>query len=216
MKPFVALYFFVFALIQLGLFLGVYRYQKTQHLNAFHPSPLWMASLVANILGLSIFGYTVIVVKHIVNPNFVAIIANGLLFIAMVLQGLFYYSLNHDITRNIKIKTYIAAAIFFIVFNWMRQFGTFEMRTAFMCILGIMICLWQIVLIRQKRFSSESTQLAYLQYFCAGEIIFALGRFGGWVGSVPASPTNLHARLTRLRPGCFFEKCTVYFCQKLQ
>ncbi len=176
MKLLIALYFFILAIIQMGLFFGIYHYHRAHDRHLVVPSPYWMSSLFVSVLGLGLFGFMVLGITDVSRPHFLATIANTLIFLSALLQGLFYYALSHQITRQIKIVSGVGLALFFIVFEWMRQFGTFEGRTIFMCILGVITYSWQILLIRQKRFSSISNQLTYLQYFSVGELIFALGR----------------------------------------
>jgi C4-dicarboxylate-specific signal transduction histidine kinase len=58
----------------------------------------------------------------------------------------------------------------------MRGVGTFEIRTAFMCIIASIFYIWQILEIKQKRREEPSSQLAYMQYASSAELFFAFGR----------------------------------------
>ena len=174
MKLLLALYFFILAIIQMGLFFGIYHYYRSQ--NVVKPSSYWMSSLLASVLALSIFGGGILTVGDIAKPQFNFTIGNTLFYVAAVLQGLFCLSLNKPISRFLKIGFLISAIAFLVIFEWMRSVGTFETRTAFMCVIASIFYLWQILEIRQKRRQEPSSQLAYMQYASSAELFFALGR----------------------------------------
>lgn len=174
MKLLIALYFFILAIIQMGLFFGIYHYYRSK--NSVKPSRYWMSSLLISVLGLIIFGAGIIVIDDILKPEFNFTVANTLFFVAAVLQALFCKSLNHPISRFMKISFSISIIIFAIIFEWMRNAGSYEVRTAFMCILASFFYIWQISEIRQKRVSKPSSQLLYMQYASSAELFFALGR----------------------------------------
>jgi signal transduction histidine kinase len=174
MKLLIAIYFFILAIIQLGLLVGIYHYYRSQ--NAIRPSIYWMASLAISVAALFLFGASILTVQDISKPEFNFTIANTLFYIAAVFQILFCHSLNQVISKTKKIIFVISIFVFFFVFESMRNLGTFEIRTAFMCVLACIFFAWQIIEINIKRKSSPSSQLLYLQVATGGEIIFALGR----------------------------------------
>jgi len=174
MKLLIAIYFFILAIIQLGLLVGIYHYYRSQ--NAIRPSFYWMASLTTSVAALFLFGASILTVQDIANPEFNFTVANTLFYIAAVFQILFCHSLNQEINKTKKIIFVISIFVFFFIFETMRILGTFEMRTAFMCVLACVFFTWQINEVNIKRKSSPSSQLLYLQVATGGEIIFALGR----------------------------------------
>lgn len=175
MKPLLALYFFVLATIQLGLLLGLFQYSRNQV--SAKPSPYWMGSLAASILALGIFGLGILVNQSgAANPEFNFTIANTLFYIAAVLQLLFCHSLNHVITKRMRLLVGFSVTVFFIVFEFMRHYGNFEIRTIFICTLTTFFFAIQISEIKKKFKKSPSPQLRYLQYATAMEMFFALGR----------------------------------------
>jgi len=174
MKLLIALYFFILAIIQTGLFLGVYHYYRSQ--SSVRPSPYWMVSLLASIFALIIFGAGVLTISDVAKPEFTFTIANFFFYIATLLQGLFCRSLNQEISKKIKIIFLCSAAIFLIVFELMRIHGNFEIRTVFICILTSILYSWQIIELKAKRKESPSRQLLYLQYASSAEMFFAIGR----------------------------------------
>lgn len=174
MKLLLALYFFILAVIQMGLFFGIYHYYRSQY--RVKTSPYWLGSLLASVLALFIFGSGILVIDDIANPQFNFTIGNTLFYVAAALQGLFCLSLNKPVSRFLKVSFVVSTIAFFIVFEWMRGAGTFEIRTAFMCIIASIFYIWQILEIKQKRREEPSSQLAYMQYASSAELFFALGR----------------------------------------
>jgi len=174
MKLLIAIYFFILAVIQLGLLVGIYHYYRSQ--NAIRPSIYWMASLTTSVAALFLFGSSILTVQDIANPEFNFTVANTLFYIGAVFQVLFCHSLNQSIGKTKKILFLISVVIFFFVFESMRNLATFEIRTAFMCVLACTFFTWQIIEVNIKRKNTPSSQLLYLQVTTGGEIIFALGR----------------------------------------
>ena len=174
MKLLIAIYFFILAVIQLGLLVGIYHYYRSQ--NAIRPSIYWMASLTTSVAALFLFGSSILKVQDIANPEFNFTVANTLFYIGAVFQVLFCHSLNQSIGKTKKILFLISVVIFFFVFESMRNLATFEIRTAFMCVLACTFFTWQIIEVNIKRKNTPSSQLLYLQVTTGGEIIFALGR----------------------------------------
>ncbi|WP_208974713.1 hypothetical protein [Polynucleobacter asymbioticus] len=169
-----AIYFFILAIIQMGLFFGISHYYRSQ--NLVRPSPYWMNSLLVSILGLIIFGAGIVTIEDVAKPEFNFTVANTLLYIAIGLQAIFCYSLNQPISKILKIGFFISAILFLIVFEFMRVHSTFEIRTTFMCMVASVFYIWQILEIRRKRKQISSNQLTYLQYASTAELFFAIGR----------------------------------------
>jgi len=163
------------AVIQTGLFFGIYHYYRSQ--NFLRPSLYWMSSLLVSIVGLFIFGAGIITLQNIANPEFNFTVANTFFYVATLLQALFCQSLNHEISRKVKIAASVSVLIFITVFEYMRLYGTFESRTTIMAGLASIFYCWQIYELGKKRKSSPSKQLVYMQYANFAEIFFALGRF---------------------------------------
>ena len=174
MKLLISVYFFILAIIQMGLFFGVYHYYRSQ--NLVKPSPYWMSSLLASILGLLIFGAGVLTLTDIKNPEFNFTVANVLFYSAAVLQVLFCQSLNKEISKQLKISFGISLIVFFFIFEYMRQNANFEVRTIFVVTLVSILYSWQILILNQKKRKAPSRQLLYLQYASSAEMFFALGR----------------------------------------
>jgi signal transduction histidine kinase len=174
MKLLISIYFFILAIIQMGLFFGVYHYYRSQ--NLVRPSPYWMASLLASILALLVFGIGVIVLVDAKNPQFNFTIANALFYIAAVLQALFCRSLIGNISTKLKVGFGVSLILFMIVFEYMRVHANFEIRTIFVVCLISALYAWQIIMLGRKNKKNPSKQLLYLQYATSAEILFALSR----------------------------------------
>ena len=101
MKLLLALYFFILAIIQAGLYFGIYHYYRSQ--TSVRPSLYWMNSLLVSVAALTIFGAGILMIQDIANPEFNFTVANTLFFIATILQSLFCRSLNRPISKNLKI-----------------------------------------------------------------------------------------------------------------
>lgn len=176
MKLLIALYFFILATIQLGLLLGIYHYHRSQ--SELRPNPYWMGSLVVNVLALLIFGGGALVIQSLQNPEFNFTIANSLFYIAAIFQLLFCKSLIGPITKRLQYGFALSTIIFVPTFEFLRIYGNYEIRTAFMCAIGVIFFSWQIMMLRRKRILEPSQQLMYMQYATAVELCFSLGRLG--------------------------------------
>jgi signal transduction histidine kinase len=174
MKLLISIYFFILAIIQMGLLFGVYHYKRSQTL--VKPSPYWMASLLTSIVGLLTFGAGIITLTDIKNPEFNFTVANALFYVSAVFQVLFCQSLNQKISKRTKIVFGISLIVFFVVFEYMRLHANFELRTIFMGSLASILYALQIYILGQKRKQAPSKQLLYLQYASSAEMFFALGR----------------------------------------
>jgi len=174
MKLLISIYFFILAIIQMGLFFGVYHYYRSQ--NLVRPSPYWMTSLLASILALLVFGIGVIVLVDAKNPQFNFTIANALFYIAAVLQALFCRSLIGNISTKLKVGFGVSLILFMIVFEYMRVHANFEIRTIFVVCLISALYAWQIIVLGRKNKKNPSKKLLYLQYATSAEMFFALGR----------------------------------------
>lgn len=174
MKTLIALYFFIIALIQAGLLLGIYNYFRSQ--NTVRASKYWMISLSISILALTIFGAGVLTIGDLSKPQFNFTIANSLFIAAAIFQGFFCLSLNRLLTRRDFTIAGFGFLLFFIAFETLRHIGTFESRTIFMACLASVLYIWQILAIRKKRESEPSIQLQYLQYASSAELFFAISR----------------------------------------
>ena len=169
-----ALYFFILAIIQMGLLYGIYHYYRSQ--NLARPNIYWMSSLTLSVLALLVFGGGIVSIEDIARPEFNFTIANTFFYAAAVLQAFFCQSLNREVGKPLKISLAISILIFIVVFEWLRNESTFEVRTVFICVLTGLFYVWQIIEVQIKRKKSPSSQLIYLQYASVAELFFSLFR----------------------------------------
>lgn len=174
MKLLLAIYFFILAVIQMGLLFGIYHYYRSQ--NFLRPNPYWMGSLLFSVLALFSFGGGILTVSDIETPGFNFTISNSLFFIAGALQALFCVSLNKAVSKTLLINLAIATILFVSVFEYLRLNSNFEIRTTFLASCYCLFYIWQIIELSKKRKQTPSSQLAYLQYASYGELFFATGR----------------------------------------
>jgi signal transduction histidine kinase len=183
MKLLLSIYFFILGIIQAGLFSGVYHYYRTQ--NIVRPSSYWMASLLSSIAALLIFGAGILTIQDMKNPEFNFTLANFLFFSSAALQALFCQSLLHQISRRTQIALAVSLLVFLCVFEYMRHYANFEIRTIFMASLSSILYASQIYWLRQKKKQDSSKQLTYLQYASSAEMFFALGRIAILTSTTP-------------------------------
>ncbi len=176
MKLLLALYFFILALIQAGLLIGIYHYYRSQ--NLVKPSIFWLSSLLLSVLALFVFGGGILTIGDVAKPPFNFTVANTLFVAAAIFQGLFCKSLNQNVTRRELVGFVSGLLVFAILFDVMRQSGTFEIRTIVMASLASLLYAWQIIEIKKRRAAEPSAQLQYLQYATSAELLFAMSRIG--------------------------------------
>ena len=110
-----ALYFFILAIIQMGLLVGIYHYYRSQ--NLARPNIYWMSSLTLSVLALLVFGGGIVSIEDIARPEFNFTIANTFFYAAAVLQAFFCQSLNREVGKPLKIFLAISIIIFLISIN---------------------------------------------------------------------------------------------------
>ena len=174
MQSLIALYFFILAMIQLGLLAGVSHYYKSD--NAIKPSRYWLGSLAANISALFVFGVGLLFISNAEKPAINFTVANTFFYIAAIYQWLFCRSLSRDIAPRLDFVAKLSILVFAVVFEFLRHFGNFEIRTSFMVFLATILFTSQIVELVKIRCKDHSPQLKYLQYATVVEMCFALAR----------------------------------------
>jgi len=174
MKALLALYFFMIAIIQLGMFAGIYNYSRSQ--KVIQASQFWLGSLLVSSIGLLIFGVGILGVEDISKTAGIFTVANTFFFTSGLLQTGFCISFNRAIDKKSQIFGAIAVLLFIVAFDWLRRVANFEIRTLFMVCLASTFYSIQILQVRQYRRQNQSKQLSYLQFVTVAELIFAVGR----------------------------------------
>lgn len=174
MQSLIALYFFILAMIQLGLLAGVSHYYKSE--NTIKPSQYWLGSLAANISALLVFGVGLLFISNAEKPAINFTVANTFFYIAAIYQWLFCRSLSREIPPRLDFIAKISILVFAIIFEFLRHFGNFEIRTSFMVFLATILFTSQFFELVKIRRGDRSPQLKYLQYATVVEMCFALVR----------------------------------------
>ena len=174
MKLLISLYFFILAIIQAGLLLGVFFYYRAKL--TVRPGQFWIPSLFFSVLALTTFGIGILWVEDVMNPQFNFTVSNTLFYIAAALQALFFSSLNRVVSKKEFIAFGISALIFFGTFEAMRVAGTYESRTIFLASIMSLLFLWQIIQLKIKRKRNPSIALRLLQYLSFIEMALNLYR----------------------------------------
>jgi signal transduction histidine kinase len=174
MKFVISLYFFILAIIQAGLLLGVFFYYRAKL--TVSPGQFWMVSMFCSVFALTTFGFGILSVQDVVNPQINFTISNTLFYIAAALQALFFSSLNRTISKKQSVAFAISVLIFFGAFEAMRVAGNYESRTIFLASIMSLLFLWQIIELKIKRKRNPSVALRLLQYFSVIEMLLNLYR----------------------------------------
>jgi hypothetical protein len=163
MKFIISLYFFILAIIQAGLLLGVFFYYRAKL--TVSPGKFWIPSLFCSVFALTTFGFGVLSVQDVVNPKINFTISNTFFYIAAALQALFFASLNRTISKKELFIFAISVPVFFGVFEVLRAVGNYESRNIFLASIMSLLFLWQIIELKIKRKQNPSVALRLLQYF---------------------------------------------------
>lgn len=174
MKAVLALNFFIFAAIQLGLLLGILHYLRGS--NRSKPSWYWIAALVINVAGLGSFGFGILFTDDIQSPPVIFTFANTLFFMGALCQALFFLSLNHKISKRLIWVMSIITILYGLIFEYLRQHWNFEGRTIFAVSTYAFILVWQIREVRLINQKLGLQQLRYFQYAAIGEGFFLIPR----------------------------------------
>ena len=174
MKLALSLYFFMIAIVQFGILLGIYHYYQSQETIA--PSRYWFKSLFLSAIALLLFGVGILIIEDISKPPFSFTVANTLFYSSSVMQTLFCISLRKKIPKPTEIGFFISIFIFILLFEYLRRTSNFETRTITIVLFVCAFYIFQIVEIKKIRKENYSKQLIYLQYVTVIELIFALSR----------------------------------------
>ena len=194
MKVLLALNFFIFAAIQLGLLLGILHYLQGE--SKSKPNPYWVLSLITSVTGLTFFAVGLLNTDSIQKVPPIFTLANTMFYAAAILQGLFFYSFNHLVSKSLKWTLGVSILCYGIFFEYLRQNWTFEARTIFAASTYAIILAWQIREARMVNRDLGLQQLRYFQYAAIGEALFLAPRLVVLLGS--NHPINTMEQLPHL------------------
>ncbi len=174
MKIFLSLYFFMIAIVQMGLFFGIYHYYRSQNLAT--AKEYWLGSLLISSVGLLLFGVAILGIEDLSQPAFIFTISNSCIYLAGLLQTIFCISLNRAISKRLEIVYLLSFLLFVTCFEFLRHTSTFELRTIFMIFIASIFYNLQFLQVRKFRIKAKSKQLFYLQTVAALELICLVSR----------------------------------------
>ncbi len=174
MKVLLALNFFIFAAIQLGLLFGILHYLQGE--SKSKPNPYWLGALISNVIGLGLFAIGILLTDDIQKVPPIFTLANTLFYAAAILQGLFFYSFNHPVSKSLKWALGLSMLSYGLFFEYLRLNWAFEERTLFAVSTYAIILAWQIREARMVNRGLGLQQLRYFQYAAIGEALFLAPR----------------------------------------
>lgn len=174
MNVLLALNFFIFAAIQLGLLLGIIHYLQAG--SKSKPNPYWILALITSVTGLTLFAIGLLYTDDIQKVPPIFTFANTMFYGAAIFQGLFFYSFNHSIRKSLIWALGISVLCYGIFFEYLRQHWTFETRTIFVASTYAIILAWQLREAYMVNRGLGLQQLRYFQYAAIGEGLFLAPR----------------------------------------
>ncbi len=194
MKVLLALNFFIFAAIQLGLLLGILHYLQGE--SKSKPNPYWIGALVANVFGLGFFAIGILSTDDIQKVPPIFTFSNTIFYTGAILQGLFFYSFNHPVSKSLKWALGFSTLCYGVFFEYLRLNWAFEDRTLFAVSTYAIILVWQIREARLVNRGLGLQQLRYFQYAAIGEALFLAPRLLVLLGT--SHPINKMEQLPQL------------------
>jgi len=174
MKVLLALNFFIFAAIQLGLILGIIHYLQAG--SKSKPNLYWILALITSVTGLTFFAIGLLNTDDVQKVAPIFTLANTMFYSAAIFQGLFFYSFNHSVGKSLKWALGLSILCYGVFFEYLRQNWTFEARTIFVASTYAIILAWQIREARMVNRGLDLQQLRYFQYTAIGEALFLAPR----------------------------------------
>jgi len=176
--------FLVYALILTGIFISSIPYlRKSQNT---HSNNYWLVALAINIISFVLFS-----IASVTNL-FLLTIANTLFFGAYFYLLIFFRSLNRKPVEKLARLAPVLLLIFGIIFEMVRQFGTFQNRVILvLSSLSVCLILGLIELIQLRR-RENRIQLDFLTFTVAVEFILVLIRVTRTLLSDPSTTSTIY------------------------
>ena len=162
------IFFLVFALILWGLLYGsrfILRSDKTSQ-----SKKLWLTALTLTASSFTLFAFASTISLSLLT------LANTFFVASFIYFGLFCRSLNASITRNVHILVLAGLLCFAVLFEYLRQRGLFIERVGLVSLVGASCFAWELRELRRLK-EVGSTQLRFLVYTIAIELVLTLARF---------------------------------------
>lgn len=161
------IFFLVFALILWGLLFGARFILKSDNIN---PSKkLWLTALTLIATSFTLFALASTV------SLFLLTLANTFFVASFIYFGLFCRSLNAPIPKNVNIVVLAGLLAFAVLFEYLRQKGSFVERVGVVALIGVSCLIWELIELRHSK-ATGSTQLRFLNYTIVIELILTAAR----------------------------------------
>lgn len=161
------IFFLVFALILWGLLFGARFILKSDNIN---PSKkLWLTALTLIATSFTLFALASTV------SLFLLTLANTFFVASFIYFGLFCRSLNAPIPKNVNIVVLAGLLAFAVLFEYLRQKGSFVERVGVVTLIGVSCLIWELIELRHSK-ATGSTQLRFLNYTIVIELILTAAR----------------------------------------
>lgn len=171
----IALYFFVVAVILLGLLYIAYpqRHQQAQS----KPNFYWSLALALDALGLVAFAFYFLITNGLVQTHWIGTIANTTLFASYLYQTLNFRSLRQDITRVQQRIAWVVIACFGLVWQWTKEYSTPNDRVLYFGLASAALLVWQIIEShKNKQVFSQSVPLKVVMATAIAELVLTVVR----------------------------------------
>jgi signal transduction histidine kinase len=177
------IFFLVFALISWGLLYGS-RFILTLG-KASQAEKLWLIALTLTASSFTLFAAASTLSLSLLT------LANTCFAASFIYFGLFCRSLNGPITKNVHFIVFAGLLVFAAVFEYLRQNGLFIQRVGLISLIGASCFVWELKELRRIE-GIQSTQLRFLVYTIAIELVLTIARLGALTIDGGLSTPNLY------------------------
>lgn len=176
--------FLIFSLILSGLFISAIPYFRKRKVSNFNN--IWLLALGLNILAFLCFA-----AASTISP-FLLTIANTSFFAGYFFLGLFSRAINQRSTQFLTRVSPILFLVFACVFEYTRQFGTFQIRVFFVVSMLIVCLAWILIELYSARKNNPHIQLDFLMFTTFAELLLGVIRLWMILSNSTTGNINLY------------------------
>lgn len=177
------IFFLVIALILWGLLFGARFILKSDNIN--QSKKLWLTALTLIATSFTLFALASTI------SLFLLTLANTFFVASFIYFGLFCRSLNTPIPKNVNILVLVGLFAFSVLFEYLRQKGSFIERVGLVTLIGVSCLIWELKELRHCK-ATGSTQLRFLNYTIVIELILTAARISALYIDGGLSAPNLY------------------------
>jgi len=177
----IALYFFVVAVILLGLL--YIAYPQRRHQVHSKPSLYWSLALAFDVFGLVAFALYFLITNGLVQTHWIGTFANTGLFASYVYQTLNFRSLRQEITHVQQRIAWIAVLVFGVLWQITKEMSTPNDRVLYFGLSSVLLLIWQIAEARKnKQTFANSLPLKVVVFTVNAELVLTVVRVVSFAG----------------------------------